>query len=140
VAARLRFLRMTRVYQRISSRFVVLGSQLVGLVAWAWWAFVEIHVSHLSHRTRKMGHPACDEWIRVAHSYWYAVSGLLTAMLICGFVCVELGAGGAPLVLYALFVWVPIFFLMVFWKMHFLPPRLKRSSPWPDDNGLGLYR
>jgi uncharacterized C2H2 Zn-finger protein len=84
--------------------------------------------------------PTCDKWIRVAHSYWYAVSGLLTAMLISGFVCFELGARGAPLILYALFVWIPIFFLVVFWKMHFSPPKLKPSSPWPEDNGLGLNR
>jgi len=32
---------------------LVLGSQLVGLVQWAWRVFVEIHVSHPVHRTHK---------------------------------------------------------------------------------------
>jgi|SRR5580658_6040674 hypothetical protein len=29
-----------------------------GLVEWVWRSLVGIHVSHLSHRTQKMGHPA----------------------------------------------------------------------------------
>jgi len=84
--------------------------------------------------------PACDEWLRVAHSYWYAVSGVLAAMLISGFVCFELGARGASLVLYALFVSIPIFFFVVFWKMHFAPPKLEPSIPPLDTNVLGLNR
>jgi hypothetical protein len=68
------------------------------------------------------------------------VSGVLAAMLISGFVCFELGARGASLVLYALFVSIPIFFFVVFWKMHFAPPKLEPSIPPLDTNVLGLNR
>ena len=84
--------------------------------------------------------PVCDQWLRVAHSHWYAVSTLLATLLVSGFVCFELGARGASLFWSALFVSIPIFFFGVFWKMHFAPPKLIPSSTPLDTNVLGLNR
>ena len=82
----------------------------------------------------------CDQWLRVTHSYWYAASGILASMIISGFVCFELGARGAYLVLYAPLLSIPVFFVVVFWRMHFAPPNLEASSPPPDTSVLGLNR
>jgi len=82
--------------------------------------------------------PVCDQWLRVAHSHRYSVSGILAAMIISGFLCYGLGTRGTNLVLYSLFLWVPVFLLVVGWKMHFAPPTLEPSSSPMDTNTLGL--
>ena len=82
--------------------------------------------------------PVCNQWLRVANSYWHSVSGMLAAMIVSGLVCYGFGARGANLALYALLLWLPVFFVVVGWKMHFAPPTLKPSGSPLDTNTLGL--
>lgn len=99
----------------------------------------DFHYRHLD-LTMPFRCPVCEKWIRVANSRWYATSGMLVAVLITGFICFEFGARGPTLFLYTLVLWFPVFFLVVFWKMHFAPPRLKPSEQPPDSSVLGLNR
>src|SRR6266496_3873984 len=55
-----------------------------------------------------------------------------------GFVCYGLGARGTNLCFYALALWLPVFFVVVGWKMHYAPQALKPSSSPLDTNTLGL--
>jgi hypothetical protein len=82
--------------------------------------------------------PVCDQWLRAAHSYWYSASAILAAMIISGFICYGLGARGANLFLYAILLWLPVFFVVIGWKMHFAPPSLKPSSSPLDTKTLRL--
>ena len=83
--------------------------------------------------------PVCDQWLRVTHSYWYTASGIFGSLIMSGLICYEVGARGAYLALYAPFGAVPIFFGVVFWRIHFAPPRLRASNP-PGTSVLGLNR
>jgi hypothetical protein len=73
------------------------------------------------------------------HPRLYAGLGIAVALLISGFVCFEFGARGSDLVLASLLAWLPIFFLVVFWQMHFAPPKLEPCSP-PSTDVFGLNR
>jgi hypothetical protein len=99
---------------------------------------IEFHYKHVDLEL-PFRCPACDQWLRVAHGYWYVSSGVLAALVIAGIVCFGFGARGATLVFYAVFACAPILFVVVFWKMHFAPPHLEPSSP-PSTDVLGLNR
>jgi hypothetical protein len=84
--------------------------------------------------------PLCGQWLRVAHSYWYKLSGALAAMVISGLTCFKVGSRGANLVLYTLLLTIPAMFIVVFWRMHFAPPTLEPSSPPLGTDILGLNK
>ena len=79
--------------------------------------------------------PRCDRYLCVPASYsrlqiWASlfISGLL------GFV---LGVRGAYLALVTTLIFLPVMFIVVFWTMHFAPPKLKICYP-PHLGTLGL--
>ena len=79
--------------------------------------------------------PRCDRYLCVPASYsrlqiWASlfISGLL------GFV---LGVRGAYLALVTTLIFLPVMFIVVFWTMHFAPPKLKICDPFPPVGYVG---
>ena len=81
--------------------------------------------------------PACGEYLCVSHPRLYPVLSIYGALLISGLICFGLGARGEWLFWGTFLVAVPIFLLIVFWSMHFSPPKLARATS-PYSGGLGL--
>lgn len=79
--------------------------------------------------------PICDRYLYVSHSY--SRSQTLASLVISGFVCFLFGARGANLALASILAWLPIMFVVVFWTMHFAPPKLTPCRP-PNSGTLGL--
>jgi hypothetical protein len=63
----------------------------------------------------------------------------VVAFPISGLVCFEFGLRGSYLLLASTLAWIPILFIVVFWQMHFAPPKLEPCSP-PSTDLLGLNR
>ena len=79
--------------------------------------------------------PTCDRYLCVSHGY--PRLQILAAMGISALICFLFGARGATLALATILAWLPIMFLVVFWTMHFAPPKLTSCQP-PNSGTLGL--
>jgi len=71
--------------------------------------------------------PKCDRYLCVSHGY--SRLQILAALGISAFTGLVFGARGANLALVTIIAWLPIMFLVVFWTMHFAPPKLKPCQP-----------
>ncbi len=67
--------------------------------------------------------PVCGHFLCVPYSY--SRSQILVSLVISGFISFFFGARGMNLVLATMLAFLPVLFVMIFWTMHFVPPRLK---------------
>lgn len=81
----------------------------------------EFHIKHVDFAL-PFRCPICDRYLCVPRLYPRLQGS--AALIISGLSCYLFGAKGPTLVLTTLFVWIPAFFLVVFWTRHFVPPRL----------------
>jgi hypothetical protein len=79
--------------------------------------------------------PVCGEYLFVPRSY--SVFWIYAALFISGLLCFGFGARGANIFWYTLLIWIPVYFIAIFWSRHFAPPKLKPTSR-PNAGPLGL--
>src|SRR5438477_13077485 len=67
--------------------------------------------------------PWCNGFLYVPEYYSYLWSFLAfgVALLLCS----VFGLRGMPLFLFAVIIWFPVLFLVIFWVRHVTPPRLR---------------
>ena len=71
--------------------------------------------------------PTCNRYLCVSQGY--PRLQILVSLAISGFICFFFGARGADLALVSVVTWLPVMFLVVFWTMHFAPPKLQPCQP-----------
>jgi len=82
--------------------------------------------------------PLCDGYSRVVRSHLYAELRVWSTVIIAILLSWALGARGWIAFWITLAICVPLFMIIVFWSMHFSPPKLEAcSSPHSGVLGIG---
>jgi uncharacterized paraquat-inducible protein A len=84
----------------------------------------EFHIKHVDMES-PFRCPTCDKYICVSRGSSYVRIQICAAICISVVLSYVFGARSATVALAALFMTIPVLFIIVFWAMHFAPPKLK---------------